>query len=231
MILIPIVGPLLVWAALIVACYRINVAFGHGAGLTVVAALLLPLWASILGFGPARWLGADTMAGPRSAAPRGTHGGAPHRTPTLDDDVFVPRVTPPAYSPSLPFPVAPPGGSTPPVVPPTAFAAGAGRTAFEASRFEPLDFDSERVTDYPSSPPGPPASARPAPPAIRPAPPLPWPAASGPSRTVAEPTALRRSLRCPRSPRACSSSRRLRSPEWRSRRVRSARAQMRGKSD
>jgi len=190
LILIPIVGPLLVWAALIVACYRINVAFGHGAGLTVVAALLLPLWASILGFGPARWLGADTMAGPRSAAPRGTHGGAPHRTPTLDDDAFVPRVTPPAYSPSLPFPAAPPGKSTPPPVPPTAFAAGAGRTAFEASRFEPLDFDSERVTDYPSSPPGPPASARPAPPAIRPAPPLPWPAASGPSRTVAEPTAL-----------------------------------------
>ena len=62
------------WAALIVACYRINVAFGHGAGMTVVAALLLPLWASILGFGPARWLGADTVAGPRSAAPRGPHG-------------------------------------------------------------------------------------------------------------------------------------------------------------
>ena len=98
LILLPFVGPLLVWALLIAACYRINVAFGHGVGMTVLAALLLPVWASILGFGPARWLGTELTG-------RGSPGGGPRRTaaPDLDDTAaYVPRATPPAYTPSLP---------------------------------------------------------------------------------------------------------------------------------
>ncbi len=82
------------WALLVVACYRINLAFGHGVGMTVLAALALPVWASILGFGPARWLGSDVGA-------RGVAGGGPRRTAALGDDdgAYVPRATPPAYSP------------------------------------------------------------------------------------------------------------------------------------
>ena len=120
LVLIPFAGPLIVWALLIVACYRINLAFGHGAGMTVLAALLLPVWATILGFGPARWLGTELGA-------RAAHGGGPRRSSAPDDieSEFVPRATPPAYTPStpLPGPPAPPpsapvGGWTPPPMPP-----------------------------------------------------------------------------------------------------------------
>jgi len=112
LVLIPFVGPLIVWALLVVACYRINLSFGFGAGMTVLAALLLPVWASILGFGPARWLGVEMAA-------RGP-GGGPRRTSQSDStpDEFVPRATPPAYSPSMPLPTPPAGGWTAPPVPP-----------------------------------------------------------------------------------------------------------------
>ena len=190
-VLVPIIGPLVLWALLIVACYRINVAFGHGAGLTVVAALLLPVWASILGFGPARWLGADTMAGPRRPGIRtAPYGGGPHRTAVVDgpESEYVPRVSPPAYSPSVPFPAAPAGGWTPPPVPPAVPGAPA-RPAdpYAAARFEPVEFDSDLVTDYPSNPPGLPASARPPAPPIHPAPPLPPAAGAAQPQPAAAP--------------------------------------------
>uniref|UniRef100_UPI0025EA7C27 DUF5684 domain-containing protein n=1 Tax=Microbacterium sp. TaxID=51671 RepID=UPI0025EA7C27 len=100
LVLVPFVGPVIVWALLVAACYRINVAFGHGVGMTVLAALALPVWASILGFGPARWLGTELGA-------RGTQGAGPRRTAAADPDElreYVPRATPPSYSPSLPDP-------------------------------------------------------------------------------------------------------------------------------
>ena len=118
LILLPFLGPLLVWALLIAACYRINVAFGHGVGMTVLAALLLPVWASILGFGPARWLGTELTG-------RGAPGGGPRRTtaPDVDDTAaYVPRATPPAYTPSLPPP--PPPSTPPPPAPPLPPASG-----------------------------------------------------------------------------------------------------------
>lgn len=70
LVLIPIVGLPIVWVLTVTACYRISVSFGHGAGMTVLAAIALPVWASILGFGPSRWLGADApaVAGPRRTA-------------------------------------------------------------------------------------------------------------------------------------------------------------------
>lgn len=147
LILVPFAGPLIVWALLIAACYRINVAFGHGVGMTVLAALVLPVWASILGFGPARWLGADL----------GAHVTGPRRTAAPDDDdvsAYVPRAAPLAFSPSdpppapplpdpplagpplpgaplpdAPLPAAPaaPAGWTPPPMPPAPAAAPAAR--------------------------------------------------------------------------------------------------------
>lgn len=70
LVLIPIVGLVIVWVLIVTACYRISVSFGHGAAMTVLAAIALPLWASILGWGPSRWLGADASvaAGPRRTA-------------------------------------------------------------------------------------------------------------------------------------------------------------------
>jgi hypothetical protein len=103
LVLVPIVGQLVVWALLIAACYRVNVAFGHGVGMTVLAALVFPVWASILGFGPARWLGTDLVGRGSPAGPRRTAG-------LLDDDTaaYVPRVAPPVYTPSAPVRPAPP---------------------------------------------------------------------------------------------------------------------------
>lgn len=115
LVLVPFVGPVIVWALLVAACYRINVAFGHGVGLTVLAALLLPVWASILGFGPARWLGTEL------GAARAAQGAGPRRTAAADPGElreYVPRATPPAYSPSLPSlpdPPAPPSGDRNPL--------------------------------------------------------------------------------------------------------------------
>ncbi|SFR94288.1 FHA domain-containing protein [Microbacterium sp. cf046] len=116
--LIPFIGPLIVWALLIVAYHRINAAFGHGAGMTVLAALLLPVWASVLGFGPARWLGAEP-GGRRPAT------GGPRRTAAPDADAsddadaaYVPRVSAPSYSPTVAAPAEPVGGWTPPPMPP-----------------------------------------------------------------------------------------------------------------
>jgi hypothetical protein len=57
--LIPGLGALAVWVVRILACHRIGSSFGFGVGMTVVSALFLPIWASIVGFGPARWVGID----------------------------------------------------------------------------------------------------------------------------------------------------------------------------
>ena len=59
---IPIFGAFAVLVLLIISAHRINSGFGYGGGMTVLAALLLVVWASILGFGPARWLGARRRA-------------------------------------------------------------------------------------------------------------------------------------------------------------------------
>lgn len=56
--LIPVFGPIFVYVAVVTAAHRVGTSFGYGAGMTVLAALLFPVWASILGFG-----GAEPRAG------------------------------------------------------------------------------------------------------------------------------------------------------------------------
>lgn len=53
--LFPVAGPLVVYALLVISAHRIGRGFGVGPGMTVLAALLFVVWASILGLGPARW--------------------------------------------------------------------------------------------------------------------------------------------------------------------------------
>lgn len=53
LILVPIFGLVLV----VVSCHRIGLGFGYGPGMTVVAALWFPIWASVLGWGNAIWSG------------------------------------------------------------------------------------------------------------------------------------------------------------------------------
>jgi hypothetical protein len=65
LLLVPGAGWIAVWITQIVACHRVGRAFQVGAGMTVLAALLFPVWASVLGFGASRWVGEEEEAGPR----------------------------------------------------------------------------------------------------------------------------------------------------------------------
>jgi len=56
--LIPGPGTVATWILLIITVHRVNPGFGYGPGMTVVGALLFPVWATIVGFGPAEWRGA-----------------------------------------------------------------------------------------------------------------------------------------------------------------------------
>ena len=100
LLLLPVLGGLLVWVAMIVACHRIGREFGFGAGMTVLAALLLPVWASVIGFGSARWVGTDDAGPRRSVNP--DLGGA---VDDFDDRVYgVPTARGAVYTPLLPAP-------------------------------------------------------------------------------------------------------------------------------
>ena len=90
-------GAVAVYVVLIIACHRIGIRFGYGAGMTVVAALVFPVWASIVAWGDNRWAPA------REAAPRGS---GPQRSGT------------PAQSPWLPPAPTGPAWQSPPPVPP-----------------------------------------------------------------------------------------------------------------
>jgi hypothetical protein len=113
LVLIPFAGPVILWVVLVVACYRINLAFGYGVGMTVLAALAVPVWASVLGFGPARWLGAESSA-------RGVSASGPRRTGVADGGIddgtgFVPRAVPTGYGASDDLAWTPPPPPVPPV--------------------------------------------------------------------------------------------------------------------
>lgn len=63
--LIPILGQLAFLVVFAIAIYRLSVAFGFGAGMTVLGILVVPVWASIIGWGSARWVGNEADAGVR----------------------------------------------------------------------------------------------------------------------------------------------------------------------
>ena len=93
---VPVLGPLVLLAVFAVVSYRVNRAFGAGIGMTVLAILLLPVWTSILGWGPARWLGERGEPARGGPVRRG-----------LPDDLDA-RVAGPTRPPGqLPQPVAP----------------------------------------------------------------------------------------------------------------------------
>ncbi|WP_396667044.1 DUF5684 domain-containing protein [Microbacterium sp. R86528] len=68
--LVPVLGWAAVWIAQVLACHRINLAFGVNAAMTALAALLFPVWASVVGFGSARWLGASERRALDPSVPR-----------------------------------------------------------------------------------------------------------------------------------------------------------------
>ncbi|WP_214468490.1 DUF5684 domain-containing protein [Microbacterium flavescens] len=140
--LVPVLGGVALWVFIVIACYRVNVAFGFGVGMTVLAALLFPVWATVLGFGSARWVGADHAAGVRRS--------------TAESEARVPGFTPADAGPPPPLPgtgsaAAPhawapaPTAAMPPAPPvPPAPASGAPRAAGApaalAAADEPISF-------------------------------------------------------------------------------------------
>jgi hypothetical protein len=83
------------------AIYRLNIAFGFGIGMTVLGVLLFPVWATIVGFGSARWVGREPDV---PAAHVSRAGSGPRRSSD----------TPPTLPPLPSFAPAPPSSAPPP---------------------------------------------------------------------------------------------------------------------
>jgi hypothetical protein len=106
---------------LAIALYRLNVAFGFGAGMTVVGVLLFPVWASIVGWGSARWVGRE-----QSPASRGAHAGGVRRgsAESAGPPPLPPFPTPAPHSgETAAFPAATSGFAPPPNAAPAVPAA------------------------------------------------------------------------------------------------------------
>lgn len=121
LVLVPGLGALIVAILVIVAAHRINLSFGYGGGMTVLAAVLLPVWATVLGFGSARWIGREgrrrrgsppdgAVAAVGETAVRSSSVSAPPPPAPPAVSPFAPPVTEPAASSSGPAP-APPAGT------------------------------------------------------------------------------------------------------------------------
>lgn len=113
--------PILNIAAVVVfaiALYRINVAFGYGAGMTVLGVLLFPVWASVVGWGSARWVGREVGAQGAHAA-RGTRASVPATGArrTADGVATLPPLPPfpsaASHAGAPPAPSYPGDGATP----------------------------------------------------------------------------------------------------------------------
>ncbi|QLD12182.1 DUF5684 domain-containing protein [Microbacterium oleivorans] len=100
--LVPVAGWVALAVLIVVAAHRIGRDFDAGPGMTVLAAVLFVVWASILGLGPARWRGRRPSATPAPWV---------FSPPLSEPDV---RAEPgPASPPGLREPVAPPTIATP----------------------------------------------------------------------------------------------------------------------
>lgn len=83
--IVPLFGAIAFFIVFVVAVHRITTAFGAGAGLTVVGALFPVVWASILGWGSARWSGHE-------GAGRVEERSGPFRRGSDDAPAYVPLV-------------------------------------------------------------------------------------------------------------------------------------------
>lgn len=159
--IVPIFGALALWVVQVIACYRINVSFGFGAGMTVLAALLFPVWATVVGFGSARWVGSEQSVGVRrTGAPldeRAADAGHPAPPPLPQ---HAPAAGPgwaasPAGSPAAPAPST--AASAAPHLPPlpaSATAAAPATAAPPTAPDEPISF--VPLASSPAAPPRPP---------------------------------------------------------------------------
>ncbi|WP_458040747.1 MULTISPECIES: DUF5684 domain-containing protein [Bacteria] len=93
LLVVPVLGTCAFFVVAVIALQRINRSFGLGTGMTVLGALLFPVWASIIGWGSARWLSGNAVASPT------------RRRSSADDGWQAPEAPTPAP------PAAPAGGA------------------------------------------------------------------------------------------------------------------------
>lgn len=75
LVFVPVVGIVVC----LVAVHRVGRGFGYGAGMTVLAGLAPVVWATVIGFGPARWLSDSAHRGAPDAGRSRARGGASSR--------------------------------------------------------------------------------------------------------------------------------------------------------
>ncbi|WP_312677879.1 DUF5684 domain-containing protein [Microbacterium sp.] len=148
LVLLALIPPLsiVVFVLVVISAHRINSGFGYGAGMTVLAALVFVVWASILGFGPARWLGArpagwkppepvsEAEAEPAASAPRTPAPGSPFASLFPGADAAAPAPAAAFASGPVPAPAAPAPASA---VPSASAASSAPEPADPLSAFAP----------------------------------------------------------------------------------------------
>lgn len=66
----------------VIALFRVNKAFGLGVGMTVLGVLLFPVWASVVGWGTARWVGREIDVSSRAGVGAGVRRST-DQSPTL----------------------------------------------------------------------------------------------------------------------------------------------------
>ncbi|KHK99529.1 hypothetical protein LK09_02555 [Microbacterium mangrovi] len=162
-VLFPVLGPLALWVLVIISASRINVAFGFregaGVGMTFLAALLFPVWSSVLGWGSARWVGPDPRlrAAAIGAAPGSGYEPAAYGAPagfpqSAEDAPAAPApswLSQPPAAPAASQGDAPSWMSPPPAAPaaPDGYAPPATEDPFAPLYAAPEDDDLEGIDD------------------------------------------------------------------------------------
>lgn len=179
----------------VVATHRINGRFGRGAGMTVLAILLPPVWATVLAWGAAPYPEGERLAALQPEPRRGT---PPSAAPARDASGYtIPSLAPhnssPSEAPGLIFPdyAAPPRPAQP-VAAPDSVEAGSAAPAAAPSVWgappQPPVAGAPFAPGAPAASFAPPASPAPAPDAADPAAPtFASPAGSEPPVTPAAP--------------------------------------------
>ena len=120
-VLVPILGQLAFFVVLVMACHRITTGFGYGPGMTVVAALWNPIWASVLAWSDASWSGQALVrpVAPPPVAPGHSEQPPGYPPPTVSWPLGAPEWTPPAQSASEAAVQSAPEAAVQSVPPPT----------------------------------------------------------------------------------------------------------------
>jgi len=186
LVFFPVLGALALIVVFVFAVYRVSIAFGYGVGMTVLGVLVFPVWASLIGWGSARWVGREVdAASPGAASRRAAEAAAglpplpPFPTPVSRSGAPAAFPAPAATDPAVSG-FAPPPAYTPPAAPAAPAAPASSAPTPSAPETMPAPILPAPAASTPASPaasaPAPAAPALASPAASAPAPAAPAPA-------------------------------------------------------